>query len=70
MRAKIAKRIKRNIMNSKPNQKLLVEVHNYYGDNTKTFISPKKVYKAAKEVYKYFRKNGQHKKANSFLEDN
>ena len=67
MRGMTAKRIRKATLSKTPNQFILIEVSNYFGELAKEFRHPIEVYKAAKATYKNLRLNGKHDRANLFL---
>lgn len=67
MRGKTAKRIRKATLSKTPNQAVLIEVSNYFGELAKEFRHAIDVYKAAKATYKNLRINGKHNRADLFL---
>jgi len=67
MRGKTSKRLRKNTLGIKPSKFVLLEIANEFGERTKQFSGTRSIYKAAKDVYKLYRKTGEHKKADLFL---
>jgi hypothetical protein len=70
MRAVIAKRIRQNILKHKPTTEILIELTNFLGERSKDMEGEYHLYKAGKAAYKFYRRTGQHKKAQLFINEN